>query len=191
LPGNKLNNRSKGREKMAAEIKVKSPRTIRIIAVEKGIGMTEAEVRGFLSKSRFVLKLGTVDAKGDPYIHPVWYLFEPKGSKLYVFTGKDSKKLRNIKGRSVVYFEVDDVTWPYKGVKGKGLAKRVIGRKKTVAIVDKILTKYIKKRKELIFSGHMEGARNGDYAVIEIRPMYFSTWDYGKLEAKYRNAVLI
>ncbi len=152
--------------------------------------MTEAEARRFLAESRLVLKLGTADAKGDPYVHPVWYHFEASSAKLYIFTGKGSKKLRNIRESHRVYFDVDDAVWPYKGVKGKGFARKVTRKKKTVMLVDKILTKYIKNRSHPNFTGHMDGARKGVFIVIEITPLYFSTWDYGKLSYKYRNLAL-
>jgi nitroimidazol reductase NimA-like FMN-containing flavoprotein (pyridoxamine 5'-phosphate oxidase superfamily) len=163
---------------------------IRTFGVEEGIGMTEAEAQKFLAESRIVLKLGTVDAKGDPYVHPVWYLFEPSVAKLYIFTGKQSKKLQNIRKRHRVYFDVDDVAWPYKGVKGKGFAREVTRKEKTVALVHKIMTRYIKNRNHPNVTGHVDGARKGVYSAIEITPKYFSTWDYGKLPYKYRNQAL-
>ena len=175
------------REAPKSERKAKG---IRTFGVEEGIGMTESEARKFLVESRFVAKLGTVDHNGDPNIHPVWYLFDPKSSKLYVFTEKTMRKFRNIKRKHRIYFDVDDVVWPYRGVKGKGIARAVRGEKDTVMLVDKILTKYIKKRNHPIFSGHLDGARKGEYVVIEITPMYFSTWDYGKLPLQYRVAAL-
>ena len=163
---------------------------IKTFGAEEGVGMTESEARRFLAESRLVVKLGTVDAKGDPYVHPVWYYFEPRVSKLYVFVDKHSKKLRNIKKRHRVYFDVYDVVWPYKGVRGKGIAREVTGKKKTITLLDKILTKYIKSRDHPIFSGHLDGAKKGVYSVIEISPIYFSTWDYSKIESKYRDAAL-
>jgi hypothetical protein len=80
--------------------------------------------------------------------------------------------------------------WPYKGVRGKGFAREVTGKKKIVTLIDKILTKYIKKRNHPIFSGHLDGARKGVYSVIEITPIYFSTWDYDKLPSMYLDAAL-
>jgi hypothetical protein len=55
------------------KIKAKSTVAIRTFGAEEGVGMTKSEARKFLAESRFVLKLGTIDAKGDPYVHLVWY----------------------------------------------------------------------------------------------------------------------
>jgi nitroimidazol reductase NimA-like FMN-containing flavoprotein (pyridoxamine 5'-phosphate oxidase superfamily) len=163
---------------------------IRTFGAEEGVGMTESEAMRFLDESRLVAKLGTADAKGDPYVHPVWYFFKPSVSKLYVFVEKNSKKHRNIKRRHRVYFDVDDAVWPYKGVRGKGLARVITGKKKTVTLVEKILTKYVRSRDHPIVSSHLDGAKKGVYVVIEITPAYFSTWDYGKIPPKYRDAAL-
>ncbi len=142
--------------------------------------MTEAEAKEFLTESRSVIKLGTIDDSGDPNIHPVWYYFEPKGQRLYAFVAKNSKKARNIKRRRRIYFDVDHDKWPYKGVRGKGEANELAGEKETLAIVEKILTRYIKKDHPM-FANFIESARKGSYVIVEITPSYFSTWDYGKM----------
>ena len=93
---------------------------------EKGIGMSEREARDFLTESRSTLILGTTDSDGSPMIHPVWYFFDTARTRLYFYTEPGLKKAANIGRRNQVYFDVDNDRWPYKGVKGKGLA-RVVG----------------------------------------------------------------
>lgn len=142
--------------------------------------MTDAEAEEFLTESRSVIKLGTIDDSGDPNIHPVWYCFEPKGQKLYAFVAKNSKKARNIQKRRRIYFDVDSDKWPYKGVRGKGDANELAEGKETLAIVEKILTRYIKKDHPM-FASFIDSFRKRSYVVVEINPSYFSTWDYGKM----------
>jgi len=60
-----------------------------------GSALTESQVIDFLSNSKLNLQLGTVSKNGEPNIHPVWYLYE--NGKLYVETGKMSKKVQNLK----------------------------------------------------------------------------------------------
>ena len=71
-------------------------------ASEPGLGssMTEDEVRDFLSTNKLFARLGTIDEKEDPNIHPVWYYFD--NSRLYFETGKKSKKL-DILGREIIF----------------------------------------------------------------------------------------
>jgi nitroimidazol reductase NimA-like FMN-containing flavoprotein (pyridoxamine 5'-phosphate oxidase superfamily) len=142
--------------------------------------MTEGEAKKFLAESKSVVKLGTVDASGDPNVHPVWYYFEPKEPALYAFVGKNTKKARNIEKRRRLYFDVDDDRWPYKGVRGKGEAKELAGGDRTLLIVEKILARYI-RRDHPMFGQFLDSARKGSYVVVKITPRYFSTWDYGKM----------
>ena len=55
-----------------------------------GPDLSEQQVKNFLETSKLNLQIATIDSKGDPNIHPVWYLFE--NEKLYVATPKKSKK---------------------------------------------------------------------------------------------------
>ena len=73
---------------------------MRVREAEKGQGMTEAEAKDFLVKSRSNMILGTTDARGNPSIHPVWYYFDPDSTKLYMFTGKKTAKASNIKRKN-------------------------------------------------------------------------------------------
>ena len=83
-----------------------------------GSSMTESEVRDFLSNTKLFARLGTIDEKEDPNVHPVWYYFD--NERIYFETGKDSKKVRNIRRRNNIYFCIDDSNPPYKGVPGIG-----------------------------------------------------------------------
>src|SRR5918994_2757640 len=91
-------------------------------ASEPGLGesMTEEEVIDFLSNSKLFARLGTIDEKEDPNVHPVWYYFD--NDRIYFETGKNSKKVRNIRKRNNIYFCIDETNPPYKEVKGKGKA---------------------------------------------------------------------
>ena len=68
---------------------------MKIVNAIPGFGqlLTEQQVREFLGASRLNLQLGTIDEKGEPNIHPIWYFFE--NDKLYIVTPKKSKKANN------------------------------------------------------------------------------------------------
>jgi nitroimidazol reductase NimA-like FMN-containing flavoprotein (pyridoxamine 5'-phosphate oxidase superfamily) len=147
---------------------------------EKGIGMSERQAREFLAKSRSTLLLGTTNADGSPVIHPVWYYFDSIKTRLYFYTEPALRKANNVRERSVVYFDVDSDRWPYKGVKGKGRAKTLTDKKVALSLGSKILEKYVKKGQPLTKSV-LDKIKSGGYIVIEIRPAYFTTWDYAKV----------
>ncbi len=164
-------------------------RPIRTVEADKGVGMTEVEARSFLVQSKSVVKLGTLDASGDPNIHPVWYYFEPKDNSLYAFVAKNSNKHRNMGRRTRVYFDVDDDRWPYKGVRGKGEARELAVGAESLKIVEKILARYIKKEHPMS-AQFLDSHRKGSYVVVKIAPRYFSTWDYGKMPTSQLRAGL-
>jgi general stress protein 26 len=71
--------------------------------------MTEAEVDSFLeSKLNVQQLLATVDQTGDPNIQPfslsLVLLRQGRQKKLYVTTGKTTKKVQNIRNKPTVYF---------------------------------------------------------------------------------------
>jgi len=65
---------------------------MKIVHGSPGFGskFTEEQAIDFLSNSKLNLLLGTIDDKGEPNVHPVWYLYE--NGKLYVETSKTAKK---------------------------------------------------------------------------------------------------
>jgi len=147
----------------------------------EGIGMSEHETRKFLTQSKSNLLLASINADGTPTIHPVWYYFDTVKTKLYFYTGPTLKKATNIKERSQVYFDVDDDSWPYKGVKGKGSARILTAKRETLSWGMKILARYTKKGSPL-FKTALDRMKNGGYVVIEITPAFFTSWDFAKLE---------
>ena len=149
-------------------------------ASEPGLGssMTEDEVRDFLFNSKLFARLGTIDEKGDPNVHPVWYYFD--NGRVYFETGKDSKKVRNIRRRNNIYFCIDDTNPPYKGVRGKGTAFISEDISLNVPIAEKIMIKYTGSLDNNMAKFLMNSIKRGESVIIEISLHFYATWDYGK-----------
>ena len=51
---------------------------MKIVHASPGFGfqLTEEQTIKFLTDKKLNLLLGTVDKNGDPFIHPVWFLYE-------------------------------------------------------------------------------------------------------------------
>ena len=143
-----------------------------------GSSMTESEVRDFLSNTKLFARLGTIDEKEDPNVHPVWYYFD--NERIYFETGKDSKKVRNIKRRNNIYFCIDDSNPPYKGVRGKGTAIISEDISKNVQIAEKIMIKYTGNLDNNIAKFLMDSIKKGESIIIEIIPHFYATWDHSK-----------
>jgi nitroimidazol reductase NimA-like FMN-containing flavoprotein (pyridoxamine 5'-phosphate oxidase superfamily) len=150
-------------------------------AMPNAPGMEQSEVDGFLAITKTPLRLGTVDAKGDPMIHPLWFYYLK--DRLYILSVMDNLKVRNIRGKKRVYFSIDTDAEPHKGVKGKGTALIVADTGKSVPITEKIIAKYLGDLNNPMANRIMDGIRKGTEALVEITPLYFSTWDYSKMKS--------
>jgi nitroimidazol reductase NimA-like FMN-containing flavoprotein (pyridoxamine 5'-phosphate oxidase superfamily) len=75
---------------------------------EFGGPMTEDEVRFFLVNSHKNVHISSLDEKGEPNIHPTWYYFDNNNDKLYIESGRESKKTRNLRRNNIIYYCIDD-----------------------------------------------------------------------------------
>jgi general stress protein 26 len=143
--------------------------------------VTQQEVVKFLEESKLNLQLATIDSDGYPVIQPVWYLYDKDADIIYVGTSKKSRKAENIKRKpDRIYFSIDDESSPPKGVKGRGTAKLSQDITKNTSIVEKLDMKYLGTTEHPLAKMLIEAAKKGDEIVIEIKPKFFSAWDFGK-----------
>ena len=142
--------------------------------------VTEEEVNSFL-ENKLNLQLATIDEEGYPTIQPIWFLYDKGSAKIYVATQKITKKARNIyRNPDKIYFSIDDMNFPYKGVKGRGVARISEDIDWNIPIVEKISIKYLGTTNHPLANMIMENTRKGIQVVIEITPRFFSAWDFGK-----------
>ena len=153
---------------------------MKIVHGSPGFGsmLTEEQTVEFLTDKKLNLLLGTVDKNSDPFIHPVWFLYE--NEKLYVETSKTSKKVQNIQHKNIVYFCIDDENLPYMGVRGKALVKVSIDVEDNIPVAERIMIKYTGNLENKVAKILMGGVRAGKSAILEINPVYYSTWDHSE-----------
>jgi len=125
-------------------------------------------------KNQKILRLATLDKKGNPHVVPVWYLFDSK--KLYIGTNSKTEKAKNVKDNSKVSFCVDvGINSPdIFGVMGQGDAKLIIGKNEVSRIEKTILLRYFKT---LNNKSAQELLEETD-CIIEIVPKIYSVWEY-------------
>ena len=142
--------------------------------------VTDADVNKFL-ESKLNLQLATIDEEGFPNIQPIWFLYDREIDKMYVSTQKMTKKAQNIyRNPDKIYFSIDDENFPYKGVKGKAVARISEDIDWNIPIVEKINVKYLGNIEHPLAKMIMENTRKGTQIVIEIIPKFFSAWDFEK-----------
>lgn len=143
--------------------------------------MSEDEAINFLVSGRRIIHLGTIDERKEPNIHPTWFYFDPDTMKFYIETSKFSKKRKNLKNSKIIYFCIDDSNLPYKGVRGKGKFTIKEDLDFVISISEKNLLKYLGNLDHSMAKVLLDGAKKGNSVVIEITPLYFSTWDDSKI----------
>ena len=154
--------------------------TMRILNASPGFGtqLTEDEIRNFLSNSKLNIHIATIDNKGDPNIHPTWYYFDTTNNKFYIETSKNSQKTENLNRNKMIYYCVDDPNPPYKGVRGKGKVGIHNDINYNMPIAEKIMVRYLGSLAHPMATSLMNSVKNGDSVILEITPIYYSTWDY-------------
>jgi nitroimidazol reductase NimA-like FMN-containing flavoprotein (pyridoxamine 5'-phosphate oxidase superfamily) len=144
-------------------------------------GMTKGQVDIFL-ESKLNLQLATIDERGWPNIHPVWFYYDKNEEKLLITTSKLAKKTQNLRDKPNVYFSIDDETSAPKGVKGRGTVTIIEDPSKTLSAGDKMSIKYLGTLDHPVAKMITDGAKKGEVILIEISPKFFSTWNYSRVQ---------
>jgi nitroimidazol reductase NimA-like FMN-containing flavoprotein (pyridoxamine 5'-phosphate oxidase superfamily) len=145
-----------------------------------GVQLSESEIIKFLLDSKLNLHLGTIDPDRYPNIHPTWYIYDDTKDVILVETAKQSKKTSNLKKNDKIYFCVDDGNPPYKGIRGKGNVRISSDPQRNLPIAEKIMLKYLGSTDHPMAKILLENVRNGNSVILEIKPKYYSTWDYSR-----------
>ncbi|MGI0045121.1 MAG: pyridoxamine 5'-phosphate oxidase family protein [Nitrososphaeraceae archaeon] len=145
-----------------------------------GKALSEQDIKDFLTTKILNVHLGTVDESGHANIHPAWYYYDDSKEKIYVETGRHSKKMENLSRNNTIYFCIDDPSPPYKGVRGKGSVEVHRDVNFNVLIAQKIHLRYLGNLEHPISHELMDAIKEGQSVVLEISPKYYSTWDYSK-----------
>jgi general stress protein 26 len=147
---------------------------------EFGGPMDESEVRNFLINSKKNAHISTLDERAEPNIHPTWYYFDNESDKIYIESGKASRKTQNLVRNNIIYYCIDDDNIPYKGVRGKGIARISEDTNYNLPIAEKIVIKYLGSVEHPVSQLLLNSLKNGDAVLIEITPRFFATWDDSK-----------
>jgi general stress protein 26 len=155
----------------------------KILNASPGFGepLSEQGVKEFLSSKVLNVHVGTVDEYGHANIHPAWYYYDSSKDKIYIETGKQSKKTGNLKRNNVIYFCIDEQNPPYRGVRGKGTVIIYDDINFNVPIAEKIHIRYLGSLENPMSKSLLDMMRAGQSIVLEITPKYYSTWDYSKV----------
>jgi general stress protein 26 len=136
--------------------------------------LTAEELAEFLGTPELLVRLGTIDQKGEPDdVRPTWYYFDSSKDRLYIGTNKKlSKMIRNLEKNKIISFCIDDSRPDrYKGVRGKGDVYIHEYVEYTAPIFKNIAARYVQADEN-----YLRETKKGDYVILEIKPRYYSTW---------------
>lgn len=162
---------------------------IKIINAHAKLGtlpLTPEELIDFLRRPELLVRLGTVDNKGEPDdVRPTWYYFDGLKDRLYIGTNKKlSKMIRNLEKNTTISFCIDDSRPDhYKGVRGKGDVSIHEEVESNAPIFENIATRYMREGEEK--ENYLRDTKQGDYVILEIKPRYYSTWTMIKGKETY------
>ncbi len=71
-----------------------------------------------------------------------------------------------------VYFSIDQESFPYKGIKGRAVAKISEDVSSNLRIIEKMNLKYLGTLEHPLAKMLMENTKNGTEIVIELMPIY-------------------
>ncbi|MEM0074925.1 MAG: pyridoxamine 5'-phosphate oxidase family protein [Conexivisphaerales archaeon] len=138
------------------------------IPSERGRGMTDDELNDFLTNSRIIAKIATVDKNGWPSVNPVWY--EYNEGYFYLVTKEKVSFVPNIRNDNRVALCIENWEIPYKRVIVKGVAEFIdqdwveMGRRMTL--------RYLGTPGLSYFNATLHLPR----IVVRIKPVKMSTW---------------
>jgi uncharacterized protein YhbP (UPF0306 family) len=152
---------------------------LKILDGSAGYGkpLTEQQINEFLTTQILNIYLGTLDEKGHANIHPAWYYYDTSKERIYVETGKHSKKVKNVSRNDTIYFCIDNPFPPHKGVRGKGNVKIFYDINFNVFVAQKIHMRYLGNLEHPISQELIGAIQKGQSVILEISPKYYSTWN--------------
>ena len=142
------------------------------------ISMSKDQEEDFLYQGR-ILRLGTkAGDNGSLHVVPIFYIYE--NSKIYIHTGPNSLKVRDIKKNSNVAMCVDvgEFYYDLKNIKMRGRARIVQDEDLAKNIAEKIQVKYLGS---VSHPQAREYLAPSNYAVVEIDILKRYSEDFSRL----------
>ncbi len=131
-------------------------------------------IREKFLKTQKILRLATIDTRGNPHLIPVWYLYY--GKKFYIGTNSSTVKIHNLKQNNKVSFCVDEgVHAPnIYGVMGTGKTNLIFEKIKVRRIAKKILLRYFNSLENRSAKNLLKDTD----CIIEIIPKKITQWKF-------------
>ncbi|MDQ6865686.1 MAG: pyridoxamine 5'-phosphate oxidase family protein [Thermoproteota archaeon] len=101
--------------------------------------------------TNLLIYLGLIDDKGEPKVIPLVYYFDDTSNKFYITTPKTSKKVQDLRKKSIISYCIDDPSPPLKIVRGKTVVKIHEDINHNISIAKKLMLKSVGSRRKTDF----------------------------------------
>lgn len=109
---------------------------------DKAAGPLEQREIDAIFAGPHLLRLGLIDERdGSPLVHPVWFYYE--NEMFFLATNTDGRKASSLRKDPRVYFLVDIVQGPPRGIRGKGIARVSDDHDYAIEVTKKCAMKYL------------------------------------------------
>ena len=142
--------------------------------IRKNSPWSAAEIVAFLERSEIPVRLGCLSSSGAPLVSSLWYLYAD--GAIWCATKKSAKLVTLFEKDARCAFEVAGDTFPYRGVRGQGLA--TLSEAEGPEILLRLIDRYLHDR-ESNFARWLISRQENEVA-IRIAPDWITSWDFSK-----------
>ncbi len=135
--------------------------------------MSEKDMSEFLSR-KLIARIATVNKECKPHVAPVWFIYE--NGKIFITTGKNSVKVRNIRTNPYIAVTIDETE---HGLNNRGV---IMEGKAEFSDDDDIARKIFTKYLGSIEHPNAKKLLQIDRVVIVLKPEKIITWDFRERE---------
>ena len=120
------------------------------------------------------IRLAFVDSNNEPAVISLWYTY--MNGKIFCATQKSAKIVQYLEENPICGFEIAADSPPYKGVRGKGIAR--ILEDKGGKVLSVLIDKYLEKKESKLSQFLKQNSKTE--VAIEITPKTIFSYDYSK-----------
>lgn len=141
------------------------------------MSMNLQEQKEFLTQSRCIAKISTIEKDGGVHIAPVWYLYD--GKNFIATSDANSYHVKNLRRNAKASMLIDTTQFPTKGVRLKGSATMNENSGNVHNYEVAITRRYIPDEKKAQEYVRKRESKSKRLAIIII-PDKISSWDFSK-----------
>ena len=140
--------------------------------IKSASSWNEEQVTRFLKDAELPVRLAFSDANGLPRVCSLWYRYDY--GALYCASHQNAYLVKQLQRNNKLSFEVSTNDYPYKGVRGQGMAE--LTRENAEQVLAGLIQKYLGNSNQQLASWLM--SRVAEEYVIKVTLRAVNAWDF-------------